>query len=108
MIKPTPNPPETDPASPYASPDSKQFQEAAERALNHYLNPAANIMAVPHKPSTMFIINPDIDTESLLAHACESLASANVMTNDLAGFWRARIATRCWALLRSSCWVSWQ
>ena len=67
MIKPTPNPPETDPASPYASPDSKQFQEAAERALNHYLNPAANIMAVPHKPSTMFIINPDIDTESLLA-----------------------------------------
>ena len=86
MIKPTPNPPETDPASPYESPDSKQFQEAAERALNHYLNPAANIMAVPHKPSTMFIINPDIDTESLLAHACESLASANVMSNDLAGF----------------------
>ena len=84
MIKPTPNPPETDPASPYASPDSKQFQEAAERALNHYLNPAANIMAVPHKPSTMFIINPDIDTESLLAHACESLASAHVMTMDLA------------------------
>ena len=82
MIKPTPNPPETDPASPYESPDSKQLHEAAERALN----PAANIMATPHKPSTMFTINPDIDTESLLAHACESLASANVMSNDLAGF----------------------
>ena len=86
MIKPTPNPPETDPASPYESPDSKQFHEAAERALNHYLNPAANIMATPHKPSTMFTINPDIDTETLLAHACESLASASVMANDLAGF----------------------
>ncbi|MBV7490380.1 DUF6124 family protein [Pseudomonas sp. PDM30] len=86
MIKPTPNPPETDPASPYESPDSKQFHEAAECALNHYLNPTANIMATPHKPSTMFTINPDIDTETLLAHACESLASANVMTNDLAGF----------------------
>ncbi|EJM85455.1 hypothetical protein PMI34_04326 [Pseudomonas sp. GM74] len=85
MIKPTPNPPETDPASPYESPDSKQFHEAAECALNHHLNPAANIMATPHKPSTMFTINPDIDTETLLAHACESLASANVMTNDLAG-----------------------
>jgi hypothetical protein len=37
-------------------------------------NPAAHIMATPHKPST------------LLTHACESLASANVMVNDLAGF----------------------
>jgi hypothetical protein len=62
MIKPTPNPPETNPASPCESPDSRQFHEAAERALNHYLNPAANIMATPHKPSTMFTINPDIDT----------------------------------------------
>jgi len=75
MIKPTPNPPESDPASPYESPDSKQFHEAA-----------ANIMATPRTPTTMFTINPDIDTETLLAHACESLASANVMTNDLAGF----------------------
>ncbi|WP_130904970.1 DUF6124 family protein [Pseudomonas sp. Sample_22] len=86
MIKPSPNPPESDPASPYESPDSKQFHEAAERALNHYLNPAANIMATPRTPTTMFTINPDIDTETLLAHACESLASASVMTTDLAGF----------------------
>jgi hypothetical protein len=34
----------------------------------------------------MFTINPQINTETLLAHACESLASANVMANDLAGF----------------------
>ncbi len=38
------------------------------------------------KPSTMFTINPQIDSETLLAHACESLASASVMANDLAGF----------------------
>ncbi|MNR61530.1 hypothetical protein D3C85_1833080 [compost metagenome] len=34
----------------------------------------------------MFAIVPDINTESLLAHACESLASASVMASDLAGF----------------------
>ena len=41
---------------------------------------------VPRKPSTMFVIAPDIDTETLLAHACESLASASVMASDFAGF----------------------
>ena len=39
-----------------------------------------------HKPSTMFVIAPNIDTETLLAHACESLASASVMASDFAGF----------------------
>lgn len=32
----------------------------------------------------MYAINPDFDTEDLLVHACESLASANVMACDLA------------------------
>ena len=41
---------------------------------------------VTQKPGTMFIIAPDIDTETLLAHACESLASASVMASDFAGF----------------------
>ena len=49
-------------------------------------NPAAHIMASPHKPSTLFTINPDINTETLLAHACESLASASVMASDFATF----------------------
>jgi hypothetical protein len=40
----------------------------------------------PHNPSTMFVIAPDINTETLLAHACESLASASIMASDLAGF----------------------
>ena len=56
MCKITPNPPETDPASPYESNDSKKFHHAAERALDHYLKPATAIMAAPYKPSTMFLI----------------------------------------------------
>ena len=67
----------------YESPDSKQFHEAAERALNHHLNPGPYIMVTPRTPSTMFIVNPELSTETLLVHACESLASANVMANDL-------------------------
>lgn len=78
-ISDRPAPPDTDPASPYESLDSKKLHEAAERALDHYLNPAAT----PRKPGTMFIVNPELDTETLLAHACESLASANVMAMDL-------------------------
>ena len=85
MCKETPNPPETDPASPYESPDSKKFHDAAERALDHYLKPAAAIMAAPYKPSTMFLVDPEADAESLLANACESLASASVMLGDVAG-----------------------
>ncbi|VVQ21417.1 hypothetical protein PS934_05127 [Pseudomonas fluorescens] len=84
MIKPTPNPPETDDVSPYQSPHSNKLHEAADRALDHYLNPPRQ--PVTHKPSTMFVIAPDIDTETLLAHACESLASASVMASDFAGF----------------------
>jgi hypothetical protein len=34
----------------------------------------------------MFVIAPGINTETLLAHACESLASASIMASDLAGF----------------------
>ncbi|MHC8297141.1 DUF6124 family protein [Pseudomonas sp. LB3P58] len=40
----------------------------------------------PRKPSTIFLINPEVDNETLLAHACESLASASVMASDFAGF----------------------
>ncbi|MBD9587834.1 hypothetical protein IB254_12275 [Pseudomonas sp. PDM03] len=40
----------------------------------------------PYRPSPFFTILPDIGTENLLAHACESLASASVMTSDLATY----------------------
>ncbi|MEB2855103.1 hypothetical protein VKY20_05755 [Pseudomonas atacamensis] len=86
MFKVTPNPPPTDPASPYESPDSKKFHEAADRALDHYLGPSsAEFMAPPYKSNTLYMTNPDADNESLLADACETLGSATVMLNDQAG-----------------------
>jgi hypothetical protein len=85
MIKPTPNPPEPENTTPYEFPGSKRSHEAAERALDHYLKPNALTLRF-HKPSTMFQIAPDQDNESLLAHACESLASASIMTSDIAAY----------------------
>ncbi|KPN93760.1 MULTISPECIES: DUF6124 family protein [Pseudomonas] len=38
----------------------------------------------PRKISPMFNVSADINNETLLAHACESLASATVMINDFA------------------------
>ncbi|MBK5549955.1 hypothetical protein JFU49_06625 [Pseudomonas sp. TH03] len=40
----------------------------------------------PHTPSTMFVVAPGIDVQSLLAHACESLASASVTASNFAVF----------------------
>ncbi|MFJ2463761.1 DUF6124 family protein [Pseudomonas sp. NPDC087615] len=83
MFKVTPNPPIPDPASPYESPDSKKFHEAAERALDHYLGPpAAAIMAAPYTPNTLYMAHPEADTESLLADASETLGSATVMLHN--------------------------
>ena len=81
MFKPTPNPPDTDPSLPSENPSPDKLHETL------YRNPStADIQATPRKPGTMFIVNPELDTETLLVHACESLASANVMASDLAGF----------------------
>jgi hypothetical protein len=86
MIKETPNPPETDDVSPYESPNSKKLNEAAERALNHYLNPAALKSPTTRKPSTMYMLAPAIKDEDLLAHTCESLAQASVMASNFATY----------------------
>ncbi|MEL1086410.1 MULTISPECIES: DUF6124 family protein [Pseudomonas] len=48
-------------------------------------NPPARINATPYSPNTLFMVNPQSDTESLLVNACESLASATVMLGDFAG-----------------------
>lgn len=39
---------------------------------------------IPRRPSTMFMVARDIGTESLLANARESMASASVMLSDFA------------------------
>lgn len=85
MFKPTPNPPESDRDS--TAPDASVNCATPHETLEDYLKSSARKTAdTPYKPNTMFMIAPDIDTETLLAHACESLASANVMASDLAGF----------------------
>ncbi|MSU93849.1 hypothetical protein EB795_07855 [Pseudomonas mandelii] len=84
MFKITPNPPESDDVSPYETPDSKKLNEAADRALDFYLKPVIP-KDTPRRPSTIYTIAPDIDQETLLANACESLASASVMLSDFAG-----------------------
>ena len=84
MIKPTPNPPELDDTTPYEFPGSKRFHDAAERALDHYLNPAAHIMASTNNPEPMYLANPKYNTESLLANASETLGSASEMLNNFA------------------------
>ncbi|WP_426236207.1 DUF6124 family protein [Pseudomonas sp. TWP3-2] len=84
MTKSTPHPPATDPASPYESLDSKKLNQAADRALDHYLCPGARIMATVNEPETMYLANPAYNTESLLANASETLGSASEMLNNFA------------------------
>jgi hypothetical protein len=59
-------------------------REAIKRALDYYLDPPSQYTEKPRRPSTMYMIAPNMDTESLLVQACESLASASVMTSDFA------------------------
>ena len=88
MFKPTPNPPEatleTDPTSPYTSINSKKLHDAAERALDHYLCPAAGIMSSCNEPERMYLANPKYNTECLLANASENLGAASEMLSNFA------------------------
>ena len=84
MFKPTPNPPETDDVSPYESTDPKKLNEAADRALDYYLKPIIS-QDLPRKPSTLYLVAPDANDETLLVNACETLASASVMLSNFAG-----------------------
>ena len=84
MFKATPNPPETDPTSPYESLDSQKLNEAADRALDYYLKPVIP-KDTPRKPSTLYLIAPDANNETLLVNACETLASASMMLSEFAG-----------------------
>ena len=76
MKKHSPNPP--DPETETA--DLSALSDATERTVSSRLrNPQR-----PDPISHVFTLLPDIDTPTLLAHACETLASLNVMTTDLA------------------------
>ncbi|MHC8402862.1 DUF6124 family protein [Pseudomonas sp. MDT1-17] len=68
MFKSTTNPPGDDPAARSESIDPEKLNQN------------------PRKPSTIFLIDPEIDNQTLLEYACESLASANVMASDFARY----------------------
>jgi hypothetical protein len=75
MFKVTPNPPDTDPTSPHETPNSEKPLEATDHMAGR-----------TRQPSSIFLIAPDIDNQTLLEYACESLASANVMASDFARY----------------------
>ncbi|TWC50964.1 hypothetical protein FBY04_11844 [Pseudomonas sp. SJZ080] len=82
MTNPTSKSPENEATSPYESLDSKKLHEAAERALDHHFAPHQE------KPSTgmgpLFMVCPDVHTETLLANASEDLLSISAIAADLA------------------------
>ncbi|MCU1771500.1 DUF6124 family protein [Pseudomonas sp. 13B_3.2_Bac1] len=93
MDKLIPDPPHETTAPPVDAirvEDLTKDREAIKRAVDFYftLQPAQ-----AHQSSTMFLVNPSIDTETLLAHAYESLASASAMAsnfaNELSGLQRS-------------------
>lgn len=91
MIKVTPDPPETENSPPCESLDSSKIHEAAQRAHDHYLPPPFDTSRLADAPPVnIFAVVPGLNTEMLLANACETLASANVMVSDLAfdAVWR--------------------
>ncbi|WP_213940406.1 DUF6124 family protein [Pseudomonas sp. dw_612] len=87
MFKVTPNPPHTSPV-PYDASfdlDPKKMKQAADRALNFYLNPGATKTQIPPRsPSSIFTIDAAVDDETLLVQASDSMSSASLMASDFA------------------------
>ncbi|MGG7646490.1 DUF6124 family protein [Pseudomonas sp. ES4] len=85
MFKATPNPPETDPVSPYSTLDSKKLNAAANKALDHYLKSHIN-----RRPSSqdrameMFTVVPDANPEALTIQTYETFSSVSILLLDLA------------------------
>ena len=80
MKKITPNPPGSESCSDAETPDLTHLSDTTERTVSARLRNPKH----PDPISHVFTLLPDIDTPTLLAHACETLASLNVMTTDLA------------------------
>ncbi|WP_409316111.1 DUF6124 family protein [Pseudomonas sp. KCJK9016] len=83
MTKPVPDPPYESPTpleEAMRAEDLARNREAIKRALDYYLCPKPS----KSRPSTMYMVTPDVDTESLLVNACESLASASTIASNFA------------------------
>jgi hypothetical protein len=86
MAKITPNPPAPaadEHVSRAQSARNKKIDDAATRALDFYLKPKPK-SETSDNPNSLFRLDPDVDSECLLANLSESLASANAMISDLA------------------------
>ncbi|MBN3863869.1 hypothetical protein HCU66_16645 [Pseudomonas frederiksbergensis] len=85
MFKATPNPPETDPVSPYASTHSKKFHEAAEKALDHYLKPDVDqSRKCADRGMRMFVVAPDMNPQAVAIQTYETFSSVSILLLDLA------------------------
>jgi hypothetical protein len=71
--------------SPHVAKTRKEGRNAIDRALDFYLNPTPANSSATHAPGNIFVVAADVDNETLLAHACESLASAGAMAGEFAG-----------------------
>jgi hypothetical protein len=78
MKKITPDPPIA--SSDCESLNLEQLSETSQRAVSKRLRNPNHADPVCH----VFTIVPNVDIETLLCHACETLASLNVLTTDLA------------------------
>lgn len=76
MIKAKTNPPPPGPDSAFENTHIPPFDE-------EHLS-SADFKATPRTLCSMYFVNPEVDAQTLLGSACESLASASVMTMDVA------------------------
>lgn len=60
--------------------DPLQLSQATQRTISARLRDPKN----PDPISHVFTLLPNLNTETLLSHACETLASLNVLVTDLA------------------------
>ena len=67
-----------------ASSAEPKLQAAAQRAIEHHFPPSESAAPIEHPNQNIFLVNPTIDPETLLANAAENLASANEMAATLA------------------------
>ena len=72
MFKVTPNPPST---TLQDAIDAQRLNQAAHRAIDHYLNPPG--------PSTLFAVTPGIDSETLILNSYETFSSVTTLLLDL-------------------------
>ena len=77
-----PNNMPSDPNSPH-EPDSTTLNETAERALNSRFPSTADIKAMPRTVSTLFTVDPQASSDTLMVYRVETLASVDVLVHQL-------------------------